>query len=123
MAREARTSSHELLAAGRHRGCVSRAYYGVYCDCADVLIEAGVTMPYGWKNPKHPPWLSNAVLTNVRRGGDADRAFLARMLPVLHNVRIDADYRPNSVVDAGVARAVLGMCGRCHDAVARIRSS
>jgi hypothetical protein len=78
-------------------------------------------MPHGWRNPKHPPWLSQVLLNNVRRGGTADRARLARLLPTLHNLRVTADYRPQILVDAAEARLMLHLCKQAHDVLATIR--
>ena len=119
MSRDNRTSAHELLACGRWRGCASRAYYAVYCETTDLVLRHNIAMPNGWNNPKHGRWLAN-VVSNLPVGTLADRTHLAGLLPVLHDLRVTADYRPNVIFDDAEARQMIGLCARAHQLLARL---
>ena len=100
---EALRAAKALEKAGCYRGCVSRAYYSVYCAAAGRVVGKGVKFRHGWQNPAHEqlPGLIRGRFVTV---SETDRWELVKTLRRLRFVRTDADYRPRASVDETLAR-------------------
>lgn len=103
---EALRAAKALLNEECYRGCVSRAYYSVYCAAAGRVVGKGVKFRHGWKNPAHEQ-LPGLIRSRFARVSEANRRQLFRRLRRLRLARTDADYRPQAKVDRALARDAI----------------
>src|SRR5437870_5416385 len=108
MARESRTSAHELFAARRWRNFASRAYYALYAEVTHALVGDGTTMLAGRNNPKHRT-LPSLVGNNLHTLSMATRWRLASLIDQLYAFRVIADYQPTVTFDEDDARITYGL--------------
>ena len=86
-----------------YRSAVSRAYYAAYAAVTRRLVEAGTTFSKGWNNPEHSelPRLIQQQLAG--RYSSSQLKEMAAAIRRLRSARIDADYRPQRLVDRDLA--------------------
>ena len=90
-------ASKMLLAEGRLRSGVSRAYYAAYSAVTGELVARGLSFARGWNNPAHEQ-LPDLASHNLPLTRPTARR-LRKALRVLRKAREDADYRPGIAVD------------------------
>ena len=118
MASESRKAANEMVKT-RFRPCLSRAYYAAYSKVTHDLIAAGAPMPAGREGPNHPGHLhtGTAATRGIRElivqrltGLDAKkRRALSELIGELYMLRLAADYRPSTEVEAADAREAVSM--------------
>jgi len=95
-------AAETLLQDGRHRSCVSRAYYASYCAVTHEIIQKLTTFSHGRKNPSHelvPAYIQNNLTISQPKKDAVDT-----YVRLLRYYREDADYRPQVTVDELTAR-------------------
>lgn len=95
-------AAKELLASGRWRSSVSRAYYAVYARICEEL-QGLATFPEGRSGPSHDD-LPDMAFDYVRMLEMPDRNRLWRTIRHLYEHRIEADYGPGRTVNERLAR-------------------
>jgi uncharacterized protein (UPF0332 family) len=88
-AREVWEEAECLYAAGKYRGCASRAYFSVYRAVVAALVAGGVQIAA--RSPRHSQALGQFNRLYVR-SGQLPRE-LGRFLHDLEDLRVRADYR------------------------------
>lgn len=91
-----------LLREGNYRSSVSRSYYAAYCAATSEIIQNLTTFPNGWNNPPHekvPEYVQNNLAISP-----TSKRTIKKLLGVLRQFRVDADYRPNRLVNFQAAR-------------------
>ena len=98
-----------LLGAGHYRSCISRAYYSACASAHAILLTLGHTPPVqgNWSNPQLPAVLGAAVGRSGPHRRGADAILLKQDLGESWMLSLLADYRPQAVVDAGMAEDSL----------------
>src|SRR4026208_974990 len=101
LSQESLASAKTLVAEGRLRNSVSRAYYAAYAAVTAELTARGMSFAHGWNNPAHEqvPDLVGNNLPLPR----ATRWRLRSSMRILRRAREDADYRPGVSVDQSLA--------------------
>lgn len=99
-------AAKRLVRAGLFRSSVSRAYYAVYAAVTAELVAAGAVPATDADNPSHRA-LPEMVEGNIPGLSTWERRDLKASARRLYQLRLDADYRARSRIDA--ASAVQGM--------------
>ncbi len=80
----------------------------MYSAVTARALDAGLSMPVGWHNPRHKQlekWVRNRqVATHLK---DWEVRLVIIWLKALRGMRVDADYRPAQSVDKSTAREAL----------------
>ncbi len=95
-------AAEALLQEGKYRSCVSRAYYAAYCAATHEIVQKLTTFSNGWNNPTHelvPTYIrSNLTITQAKK-----EAIIPSII-LLRYYRVDADYRPHTMIDEQISR-------------------
>jgi hypothetical protein len=109
LARDNYSAARDLLIASYPRACIGRCYYAVYCAVAARLSEKGfTTFRRGneiWLNPPHET-IPSFVRNNLGLGKSYGEV-ASESVELLRLVRVDADYKPWTLVDSGLAADAL----------------
>ncbi len=109
LARDARKAATVLVAEGRFRSAVARAYYAAYSKVGhELVMTAGLPMPPGREGPSHGR-LRPIIETSMPNMTQDKRDKLSELIGRLYTLRIDADYKPSSSVRIFEARAAISM--------------
>jgi len=107
MAQSGFDAASDLRVRDAHRDSVSRAYYAVFARVTGALIDAGQTPrpAYGtWPHGTLPEAAAATLLD--RRAAASNLAYSVRRL---YRLRLIADYRPDTDVDARTAFEATGL--------------
>lgn len=109
VAQDARKAANVLMTEDRYRSVVARAYYAAYSKVTHELVAvAGLAMPPGREGPSHAR-LRPIIETSMPNMTTDKRQKLSELIGRLYTLRIEADYKPSSEVEALEARAALSM--------------
>ncbi len=109
LARDARKAANTLLTDDHFRSAVARAYYAAYSKVTHELAAvAGVSMPLGREGPSHSR-VRRVIETSMPNMGQSKREKLSELVGRLYTLRIDADYKPSTRVDAAEAREAISI--------------
>jgi uncharacterized protein (UPF0332 family) len=98
-------AAKELLAAGRWRSCVSRAYYAMYARTTHELSSL-TEFSEGRDGPSHHD-LPDMLFDYLTRLAAGDRWRFSTAAERLYLLRVLADYKPPYTVDEAVARQAV----------------
>lgn len=115
LAMDARRAAKKLARDSHVRSAVSRAYYAVYSKVTHELVSGGVTMPPHRHGPSHHR-LRQIIEKGPSRIRLSKRVALSRMVSRLYVLRLDADYKPVSLIDDREAREAVAMMDTIFDA-------
>jgi uncharacterized protein (UPF0332 family) len=104
------SAAKTLLREGNYRSSVSRSYYAAYYAATNEITRSLTTFPDGWNNPPHekvPLYIQNNLAMSP-----VSKKTIKRILGVLRQFRVDADYRPYRLIDAQIARNCIRDAGR-----------
>ena len=112
LARDARKAANALVVDGHHRSAVARAYYAAYSKVThELTTTAGLTMAAGREGPSHNGrhGIRPLVESSMPRMNQDRRDKLSELVGRLYTMRIDADYKPSSRVEARDAREAISI--------------
>ncbi|HSU69499.1 MAG TPA: hypothetical protein VLJ39_21615 [Tepidisphaeraceae bacterium] len=118
LANDARKAAASLVQAERHRSAVARAYYAAYSKVTHELVNTGLTMPKDREGPNHTGGrgaIRPMVETSMPGMSPAKRVKLSELIGRLYTLRVDADYKPSTVVEAREAREAVSMMNTVFD--------
>lgn len=117
LARGARKAT-AVLVQEHYRSAVARAYYAAYSKVTHELLAAGLTMPAGRDGPNHTGGrgaIRPMIETSMPNMAPEKRVKLSELIGRLYTLRIDADYRPSTEVDAREAREAVSLMNTVFD--------
>lgn len=113
MATESFAAAESLLAEGRLRSCVSRAYYAMYQSTQAILLRAGQEPPDrgNWNHRKTVESLDGIGRSQLRRLGVQILPMLQKFTRV-QELRAHADYGPTRPFETRAVRDALRFAGQ-----------
>ena len=109
LAHDARKAANVLVTEDRYRSAVARAYYAAYSKVTHELVAtAGLAMPPGREGPSHAR-LRPIIETSMPKMAQKKREKLSELVGRLYTLRVDADYKPSTSVEAREARQALSL--------------
>jgi uncharacterized protein (UPF0332 family) len=109
LAHDARNAANVLMAEDRFRSVASRAYYAAYSKVThELVVTAQLAMPPGREGPSHGR-IRPIIETSMPNMAQSKREKLSELVGRLYTLRIDADYKPSTTVDAREAREALSL--------------
>jgi len=112
LSRESFRAARMAMQNGYYRSSVSRAYYSAYAAVTQALVDRKISFAVGRQGPGHEQ-LATLVdgnlgkLRGAKRVRANERRLIKANLNMLHENRLDADYRPTRDVEQDVARNSL----------------
>jgi len=97
----------ELMRNDRCRSSVNRAYFAVYAAVTDRLVTTGVRFTGDREGPPHGDRLRNLVKHNLSDLSTAAKRDIRKLINVLYELRLSADYRPSVSIDHRTAREAV----------------
>ena len=109
LARDARKAANSLLSNDHYRSAVARAYYAAYSKVThELAVVAGLAMPSGREGPSHAG-VRRIIETSMPNMAQVKRVKLSELVGRLYTLRIDADYKPSTRVEAAEAREAISL--------------
>ena len=114
-AHDARKAANSLVTDDHYRSAVARAYYAAYSKVTHELAAvAGITMPPGREGPSHAG-IRRIIETSMPNMVQLKRVKLSELVGRLYTLRIDADYKPSTRVEAAEAREAISLMKTIFD--------
>ena len=109
LARDSRKAAAVLITEDRFRSATGRAYYAAFSKVAHELVAtAGLAMAQGREGPSHGS-LRRLIETSMPNMAQGKRVKLSELVGRLYTLRIDADYKPSTEVEASEAREAMSL--------------
>ena len=103
---------------GLERAAVNRVYYSVYSLAVERVAKYG---PFGgdlrWSNPPHNE--VPLLLDRFTKIPFADRGEMKKIIKELFKKRVEADYKPNALIDEIVEKSVFRKALRFQELISR----
>lgn len=114
VARNSRKAAYGLI-RDYHRSCVSRAYYAAYARLTHELVHVSrVSMPFDRDGPSHTG-IRPLIENNWPGANTNNKKRLSRLIGRLYTMRRDADYKPETTIDAREAREAISIMNKIFD--------
>jgi uncharacterized protein (UPF0332 family) len=109
VANDARQAANQLITEDRFRSCAARAYYAAYSKVThELVLTAGLPLPPDREGFGHRR--TREVILTSMPGMDQDkRDKLSELVGRLYTLRVDADYKPSTVVENREAREAMSL--------------
>jgi len=113
MAKESLEAAELLFMRKRFRSCVNRAYYTMYQATQAILLFSGQEPPArgNWSHQSTVESMHEIRADLLRRFGIRSLIMRQRFTRVMQ-LRVDADYNPQSLVKASDAREAIRFAGQ-----------
>jgi uncharacterized protein (UPF0332 family) len=109
VARDARKAASVLVTEDRFRSAVARAYYAAFSKVThELVVTAGLPTPPDREGFSHGG-IRPIIETSMPNMAQDRRERLSEMLGRLYTLRVDADYKPSTQVDATEAREAISI--------------
>jgi uncharacterized protein (UPF0332 family) len=109
LASDGRKAANVLATEDRYRSCVARAYYAAYSKVTHALIAAAQLPPPPGREGFGHLRTRQVIVTSMPDMDQTKRHKLSELLGRLYTLRIDADYKPSTLVEAREAREALSI--------------
>jgi|GEM_PF-6701063 len=99
------------------RDAVNRIYYSVYARAAQHVASFGPFKGGLWSNPPHDE--IPGLIGRLSGYSNASKSEMRSLFKELFKKRVDADYRPNVVIDKTVLKAVIRKAARFKELIGK----